>query len=181
MGAKPNHYGDSRRIRLPHTGLTIRAATRYWQLGGPTDHRDAMEPMIKVPVLWSDDAAGRDLALETVLGYQPAAGFAEGKWTGILNIRGNYYHVAVNIMHNDSKGWSATLSIPAIKIADQPLRDVAVHGAMCSFNWIIPAGTIAFTVQTGPRRMLGFGFNTGFFYPVALERLASGTSNGNGD
>ena len=36
MGAKPNHYGDSHRIRLPHTGLTIRAATRYWQLGGPT-------------------------------------------------------------------------------------------------------------------------------------------------
>lgn len=181
MGAKPNHYGDSRMIRLPQTGLTIRAATRYWQLGGPTDQRNAMEPMIKVPVLWTNDAIGQDLALETVLDYQPAAGQAEGKWDGVVNARGHFYHMALEIINDDGNRWSATLSIPELKVADLPLRDVAIHGDTCNFTWAMPTGNIAFAIQADPKRMLGFGFDTGFFYPVALRRLAPGELSGNGN
>jgi hypothetical protein len=30
-GASLNHYGDSRKVQLPNSGLTIRVSTLYWQ------------------------------------------------------------------------------------------------------------------------------------------------------
>ena len=53
-GARPNHYGDSRKIRLPNSGLTLRVSTLYWQYAGPKDDRSSVPPQIPVRFV-SDD------------------------------------------------------------------------------------------------------------------------------
>ena len=40
-GSKGNAYGDSRKITLPGSGITVRASIYYWQDWHPTDKRDA--------------------------------------------------------------------------------------------------------------------------------------------
>ncbi len=169
MGAKPNHYGDSRRLRLPNTGLTIRASTRYWQLSRPTDRRDAVAPMIPVPVTSADYAAGTDPALETVLDYRPKPGHAGGQWHGVLGIRGRNFNIVVEIVET-SPGWSGVLSIPALDIEREALHDVAVTGAEVRFTWVTPRESIGFSARAGAQRLIGYGFHTGFFYPIALAR-----------
>ncbi len=173
MGAKPNHYGDSRRLRLPNTGLTIRASTRYWQLSRPTDRRDAVAPMIPVPVRSTDYAAGSDPALDAVLGFRPRPGQAAGSWNGVFGIRGRNFDIAVEIAET-STGWSGILSIPALEVEREALRNVAVQGDAVRFSWVTPRESINFVALAGARRLIGFGFYTGFFYPVALERAEDG-------
>ena len=63
-GASPNGYGDSRRVRLPNTGLTVRVSTLYWQYWDPRDDRQWIEPGIRAPLTSEDYRAGRDPALE---------------------------------------------------------------------------------------------------------------------
>ncbi len=177
MGAKPNHYGDSRRLRLPNTGLTIRASTRYWQLSRPTDRRDAVAPMIPVPVTSADYAAGNDPALETVLDYRPKPGHAGGQWQGVLGIRGRNFNVVVEIAET-SPGWSGVLSIPALEIEREALHDVAVTGAEVRFTWVTSRESIGFSARAGAQRLIGYGFHTGFFYPIALERTEAHEDGG---
>lgn len=169
MGAKPNHYGDSRRLRLPNTGLTIRASTRYWQLSRPTDRRDAVAPMIPVPVRSADYATQNDPVLDAVLSFRPRPGQAAGRWSGVLGIRGRNFDIAVEITET-SAGWSGVLSIPALEVERVTLRDVVVQGDEVRFTWVTPRDSIDFVARAGAQRLIGFGFYTGFFYPVALER-----------
>ena len=169
MGAKPNHYGDSRRLRLPNTGLTIRASTRYWQLSRPTDRRDAVAPMIPVPVRSADYATQNDPVLDAVLSFRPRPGQAAGRWSGVLGIRGRNFDIAVEITET-SAGWSGVLSIPALEVERATLRDVVVQGDEVRFTWVTPRDSIDFVARAGAQRLIGFGFYTGFFYPVALER-----------
>jgi hypothetical protein len=50
-GASPNHYGDSRKVRLPNSGITIRVSTLYWQYAGPNDKRLALKPHISAAAM----------------------------------------------------------------------------------------------------------------------------------
>ncbi len=83
-GAFPNHYGDSRKLTLPRTGLTLRISSLYWQLSDPRDHRDAITPQISVPPRWSDWTEGRDAALNAVMA-PPVSEVPTGRWTGIMS------------------------------------------------------------------------------------------------
>jgi C-terminal processing protease CtpA/Prc len=62
-----NHYGDSFRIVLPNSGVTVRVATLWHQYLDPRDKRLIIEPAIKAPLTFSDYARGRDPALNAVL------------------------------------------------------------------------------------------------------------------
>ena len=79
-GASPNGYGDSRKVTLPNSGLTVRVSTLHWQYSDPRDDRDAITPQIRAPLLSSDYAANRDPALDTVRldRYRSAAGAGAG-------------------------------------------------------------------------------------------------------
>ena len=65
-GAAPNLWGDAREVRLPHSGLVVHIATRTWEFA-PDDDGLAVEPDERIPVRWSDYAAGTDAALEAAL------------------------------------------------------------------------------------------------------------------
>jgi C-terminal processing protease CtpA/Prc len=72
-GARPNHYGETVEIVLPHSGLRCTASALWWQYSQPGDDRPWIAPDIAAP-LWSDDyVANRDPALDAALGYEPQA------------------------------------------------------------------------------------------------------------
>jgi tetratricopeptide (TPR) repeat protein len=75
-GGKPNSYGDSRKIVLPASGVTVRVSTLWWQ-GDERDRRPWTAPEVAADLRFADYAAGRDPALEAVRRYRPAAPLAQ--------------------------------------------------------------------------------------------------------
>ena len=76
-GARPNHYGDAARIVLPHSGLTVRASTLWWQDADPRDTRPWTPPQVAAELTAADYRAGRDPALRAALTYSEAKSLSE--------------------------------------------------------------------------------------------------------
>ncbi len=57
-GGKINHYGDSRRITLPHSGITVRVSTLWWQ-GDERDERPWKAPDVAAEPTFADYRANR--------------------------------------------------------------------------------------------------------------------------
>ena len=75
-GGSPNGYGDSRKIVLPDSGLTVRVSSLYWQVSDPRDQRDTIEPHV-----FSRDP------LATALDYFGGAPSAPtGNWSGVATV-----------------------------------------------------------------------------------------------
>jgi hypothetical protein len=62
-----NAYGDSYRIVLPNSHVTVRVSTLWWQYLDPRDKRTMIEPQIKAPLTFADYVAGKDPGLTAVL------------------------------------------------------------------------------------------------------------------
>ncbi len=69
-GGRPNAYGEVRRFRLPNSGLAVQYSTRYWQRLPGSDPPSVM-PDLPVEPSMADYLAGRDVALEAILGSMP--------------------------------------------------------------------------------------------------------------
>lgn len=69
-GSKGNAYGDSRKITLPNSKITVRAAIYYWQDWLPTDKRDATYPEISAPLTFQAYKEKDDPAMDAVMRYQ---------------------------------------------------------------------------------------------------------------
>ena len=65
-GSKGNAYGDSRKIVLPNSGITVRASIYYWQDWHPMDSRDATYPQIPAPLTIDAYRNNIDPALEAI-------------------------------------------------------------------------------------------------------------------
>jgi hypothetical protein len=76
-GGKVNSYGDSRKIVLPHSGLTVRVSTLWWQ-EDPRDLRPWTAPDIAAELTSSDYRNNVDPAYQAVLAYTPERPLAEG-------------------------------------------------------------------------------------------------------
>jgi len=70
-GSKGNAYGDSRKIILPNTGVTVRASIYYWQDWHPLDTRDATVPQIPASLTFKDYSEKVDPAIRAILAYKP--------------------------------------------------------------------------------------------------------------
>jgi C-terminal processing protease CtpA/Prc len=62
-----NHFGDSYRIVMPNSGVTVRVSTLWHQYLDPRDKRLMIEPAIKAPLTFADYVAGRDPALLAIV------------------------------------------------------------------------------------------------------------------
>ncbi|MDX1645009.1 MAG: tetratricopeptide repeat protein, partial [Thermoanaerobaculia bacterium] len=71
-GSPPTHFGDSKKIRLEASDLTLRVSTRYWP-NGANDFRSATAAHVDVVPAAADYFAGRDPVLEAALTYEPPA------------------------------------------------------------------------------------------------------------
>jgi hypothetical protein len=61
--SRGNAYGDSYRIVMPNSRVTLRVSTLWWQYLDPRDKRAMIEPAIKAPLSFVEYAAARDPAL----------------------------------------------------------------------------------------------------------------------
>lgn len=75
--SKGNHYGDSRRITLPHSGITVRAATVYWQAWTPGDQRHWIAPDVAAGLSSRDYARNEDPVLAAALAFVPGPRLSE--------------------------------------------------------------------------------------------------------
>lgn len=62
-----NHFGDSYRIVLPNSKVTVRVSTLWHQYLDSRDKRLMIEPEIKAPLTFADYVEGKDPALEAVV------------------------------------------------------------------------------------------------------------------
>ena len=69
-GARPDHFGDSRKTRLANSGLTLRVSTLHWSSGTGGDVREATMPHIPAPRRSEDVFTGRDAALEAAASWE---------------------------------------------------------------------------------------------------------------
>ena len=76
-GGKPNSYGDSRRITLPNSGITVRASIYYWQRTHPLDTRPWKGPDVAAELTSRDYGANVDPALREILAWKPEPSLAE--------------------------------------------------------------------------------------------------------
>ncbi len=69
--SRGNHFGDSRRLVLPNSGITVRVSTLWWQYWDPRDDRAWIEPEIPAPLTSLEYRAGRDPALAAIAAWKP--------------------------------------------------------------------------------------------------------------
>lgn len=69
-GGKPNSYGDSRKIILAHSGITVRVSILWWQQD-ERDRRPWSAPLVAADLGFADYRANRDPALAAALAYRP--------------------------------------------------------------------------------------------------------------
>jgi hypothetical protein len=96
-GSKPNAFGDSRRIVLPESGLTIRISTLYWQYGGPHDRRSAIAPHIELPPSWEAVRGRRDEALQVAISRTSLPSPLPRAWNGRMTLGTSEVPVSLTI------------------------------------------------------------------------------------
>ena len=74
---KPNSYGDSRRITLPNSGITVRASVYHWQRTHPLDTRPWKGPDVAAELTSREYRANVDPALREILAWKPEPSLAE--------------------------------------------------------------------------------------------------------
>lgn len=69
--SRGNHYGDSFRITLPNSHVTVRVSSLYWQYWDSRDKRPWIPVTPAAPLRFADYATGRDPALEAAQAIVP--------------------------------------------------------------------------------------------------------------
>lgn len=167
-GSTPNHYGDSRKILLPNTGLTLRVSTRYHQ-NDFTDNRPWIVPHLPAPLTMSDYVNGSDPAVEVVRAIvadrsetRPVA----GQWEGRVSIGLNTVDAALSI---DDAGGGA-IRIPDFDF-EAPLEDLQTTVRRVSFQIEDERGPIHFDAAVRDHWMTGVLGSPSRHYPFILQRV----------
>jgi hypothetical protein len=134
-GGSPNGYGDSRKLTLPSSGLTVRVSTLYWQPSDPRDKRDAIAPDIAAPPARDRDAA-MDRVRTIVAGLRQGRKL-DGEWTGAVRL--DFERVPIRIANGrfeipDAKFTCALRECATMRIGDGILfGNVVLDGRDYSF------------------------------------------------
>ncbi len=140
-GARPNHFGDSRKVQLPNSGLTLRVSTLYWQYSGPKDDRPSLPPHIPIRFVSDDDRIVRDPAFERILELTSvsASRSPAGRWVGrILS-----YDIVLHL-HATNGSWGATIDFPNEGATGLPLTNVRYQASSLHFDFPNGEETISF-------------------------------------
>lgn len=174
-GTRPNHYGDSRKVQLPNTGLTLRISTLYWQ-SHPRDTRSAISPQLPVAVARDDVLAGRDPVIDTVLGLAaPATGVPWTQrplWRGEVRTGSGAFPWALRIEPGDGDD-RARVDLPALGVEGAQVEDLSLEAAGVGF--VLPLGdsTMPFRGMALGERLFGTfdlgSFRLSFFLAPAEE------------
>jgi hypothetical protein len=89
-GGAPNGYGDSKKLILPESGITVRISSLYWQKSDPRDKRDTIAPHVHT-------STPMEVALD-YFGGTPSSAIT-GTWKGQVSIE----HERVDVTIVDGK------------------------------------------------------------------------------
>lgn len=174
-GARPNGYGDSRKLELPNSGITIRASTLYWQLTDPRDDRAAIEPHLPVGLRAVDYRNDQDPVLETVLALDDGEGAPTGRWTGTWGIERARYELGLRIRHDDA-GWHASFDLPVLELDDVELQDVSFSDRRLRFTWYSPQGPFTCEAWVARDWIVGLAQHRSRKFPFILRRERVGAA-----
>jgi len=166
-GGAPNGWGDSKKVVLPNTGLTIRVSSLYWQTTDPRDTRDGFTPLLPTETFFADDREGRDPPLDRILGWEKTPSRLEGRWSGTLAIRNE--RVVVSLAVSEQGGWKATIGSEDLGLADAPLEDVAVHDGELRGTFDA-GGPWELRARPGGNLLIGTVTRQGNVCPIVLSR-----------
>jgi hypothetical protein len=156
-GGSPNGWGDSRKITLPSSGLTVRASTLYWQKSDPRDTRDAVAPDIIAPPTSTHPDAAREAVLAAIRASH-RTGTVAGEWHG--SVVADWQRLAVSIK-------DGRIEAPDLKLKSDPIpsgRRVRVIAPSAE-------GKITFDLEVGDGVIFGsLTGPEGFSYPLVLQR-----------
>jgi len=68
-GATPNHFGDTRTITLPSSGIDVEISELYWQNSDPRDDRPWITPDLPAPLSSGHFFAHRDPVVERIRSF----------------------------------------------------------------------------------------------------------------
>ena len=71
-GSSPSHYGDSRRMLLPNSGLTVRISSVYWRDASGNERRPWTPPHLPADMTAAAYFANGDPVLDVALAFRPA-------------------------------------------------------------------------------------------------------------
>ncbi len=172
-GSRPNHYGDSRKLRLPGTGLTVRISSLYWQYSSPRDERRWIEPHLPAALSAADARAGRDPALEAILEPAPrrpaGAAAVGGRWRGRFNPDYGLLEITA-ALEQAAGGWSGSLDAPAAGLEAASLLEVSFEPPTLRFVLPIPSGQLVFSGTLEGDRVVGAAAFGQLSIPFVLER-----------
>jgi hypothetical protein len=171
-GASPVGYGDSRRVRLPNTGLTVRASTLFWQMSGPADDRPGIPPHIPAEPTFADWKAGRDPVLDSTLAVIRPAADPTGKWEGSVSIDAQRLPIAIRVTRAGT-GFTVKMDAPGLEARDEPASGVRFAGGEMSFALRKTGPPWVFRAHVSPTAMVGFARFQGADMPVVLRRTAT--------
>lgn len=168
-GSTPNHYGDSRKIKLPNTGLTLRVSTRYWQ-NDFTDNRPFIPPHVDAPVTMDDYVEGRDPGVDAVLGIvagQHDAGRpVAGRWEGRGSIGLNTPALVIEI-DDAGGGW---MRLPEWEF-EAPLQGLESGKGTVTFEVEGPWNRLRFDAGFGDGWMAGTLGTRSRRFPFVVQRM----------
>lgn len=183
-GSTPNHYGDARKTRLPHTGLTLRVSTRYWQ-HHPTDVRRWIAPHIPVEPTADDYQHNRDPLVDTVLemitARQEQAGAhaaksvdargrtgASGLWSGYTSPGENSFALEISVGGPDTAP-RVRVRLPALAVDTTGVQARLEEGAL-HFEVRWQDEPVVFRGRVAGDWWVGEGDYGSVFFPFVLRR-----------
>jgi len=168
-GSKPNHFGDSRKVQLPNTKLTLRISSLYWQWS-PTDERPWIAPHIEAPPSRRAELDGRDPAMEAVLEIvspSEASPRPVGVWKGNLP-PASYGRDSVLTIERSGSSLLATVTIPAFGLENEEVNNLNVEPFSISFEVPVGQEVISFTGRIAGRWLVGEAELGSVRYPFLL-------------
>lgn len=168
-GSKPNHFGDSRKVQLPNTKLTLRISSLYWQWS-PTDDRPWIAPHIEAPPSRRAELDGRDPAMEAVLEIvspSEASPRLVGVWKGNLP-PASYGRDSALTIERSGSSLLATVTIPTFGLENAEVNNLNVEPFSISFEVPVGQEVIAFTGRIAGRWLVGEAELGSVRYPFLL-------------
>jgi len=168
-GARPNSYGDARKLVLPRSGLTIRLSSLFWQ-NHPNDRRSAIEPLVAAPQGLADLRAGRDSAASTLSSLDDPARELAGRWRGAVAVPFRQTPVELDL-DGAGGGTRGSITIRELGVESSPIRSVEWSHAVWTGELTLRETVSAMAGRIGGGRMVGWIEYRGTRFPFVLERI----------
>lgn len=168
-GARPNSYGDARKLVLPRSGLTVRLSSLYWQ-NHPNDHRTALLPLIEAPRTAVQLRSAIDPAEATLAQLDAPADALSGRWSGRLAVGFRHEEVALTLPADGSAA-GGTFAAPGLGLAEAPIIDLERGSDTLRCALTARSGTrVPVAARAGGNRLVGWLEYRGNRYPFVLKR-----------